>query len=88
MQLTHGHNVYIVKGSGYDHLAAADLKVGDIVINSNGEQHKITNITHETIKNTVYNLEVEDNHNYYVTENEILVHNARHISQSVPVVKY
>ena len=80
MQLTHEHNVYIVRGNEYDHLAAQDLNIGDTVIDSKGEKHKITNITHKAIKNTVYNLEIEDNHNFYVTENEILVHNARRLT--------
>ena len=80
MQLTHEHNVYIVRGNEYDHLAAKDLNIGDTVIDSKGEKHKITNITHKAIKNTVYNLEIEDNHNFYVTENEILVHNARRLT--------
>ncbi len=56
---------------------AGNLKVGDILINSNNVEQKITKIerieNNETIK--VYNLIVEDNHDYFVGLDSILVHN-------------
>ena len=57
------------------YIAAEDLKVGDVLVDSNGYLHRVNKITHEPIKETVYNLQVEDNHSYYVGENNILVHN-------------
>ena len=39
--------------------------------------HNIVNIKHYPIKRNVYNLEIEDNHNYYVGKKGILVHNMR-----------
>ena len=37
--------------------------------------HGITEINYIHEIRTVYNIEVKDNHNYYVTNNMILVHN-------------
>ena len=56
-----------------------DLKVGDIVMDVKGKYYSITKITSKDIIETVYNLEVNDNHNYYVTESKILVHNKKAI---------
>ncbi|CCY45373.1 unknown [Clostridium sp. CAG:1193] len=42
-----------------------------------GKYYNIEKITSEDIVQTVYNLEVKDNHNYYVTESKILVHNVK-----------
>jgi intein/homing endonuclease len=67
------------------YVAAEDLKVGDILVDSNGYLHRVNRITHEPINETVYNLQVEDNHSFYVGENSILVHNMRKIMG--PVVK-
>ena len=80
MELTHQHNAYIIRDGIMIHVAAEDLKIGDKLIYSNDEKHEITNITYKPINETVYNLEIADNHNFYVTENEILVHNARYIN--------
>ena len=60
------------------YIAAEDLKVGDILVDNNGYLHRVNRITHEPIKETVYNLQVEDNHSYYVGENNILVHNMQY----------
>ena len=83
IESTSKHKYYEVnKGWIY----ACELEVGDIVLNSNNEDVVIENV--ETIEftgnelNTVYNFEVEDNHNYFVGEDCILVHN----NPSVPGV--
>ena len=62
------------------YIAAEDLKVGDVLVDNNGYLHRVNRITHEPIKDTLYNLQVEDNHSYYVGENSILVHNMLHKS--------
>ena len=76
---TGAHRFYIKTNNGYDWIAAEDLKVGDIVMDSKGKYYSITKITSKDIIETVYNLEVNDNHNYYVTESKILVHNKKAI---------
>ena len=76
MRLTHHHRVYTYRDGKYQYLAAENLNIGDVVRYSNGEYHKIKEISHRRIGNTVYNLEVEDNHNFYVGNQGILVHNA------------
>ena len=53
------------------------LKVGDIIKNSNNVSGKITKIKVVEYKGgkNVYNFEVKDSHNYFVGNNEYLVHN-------------
>ena len=75
--LTGHHRVYIFRGGKYQYIRAEDLNAGDVVKYSNGEYHEITNISHKHINDTVYNLEIEGNHNFFVSENGILVHNMR-----------
>ena len=59
--------------------AAENIKVGDILMDKEGKYHTITNISRKNIVEDIYNLDVEDNHNYYVTKNNILVHNAKNM---------
>ena len=54
---------------------ARDLKEGDILLNRNGEDLIVTAILSQNKNATVYNLEVEDSHNYTVHQKGILVHN-------------
>lgn len=71
------HRFYVKTDDGYDWIAAKDLKVGYIVMDAAGNYYPITKITSKDIVQDLYNLEVENNHNYYVTTSEILVHNAK-----------
>ena len=77
IEVTSLHRFYVKTESGYDWIAAKDLNVGDVVMNKEGHYYTIDSITNIQIKETVYNLSVEDNHNYYVTEDNILVHNLK-----------
>lgn len=67
---------FYVKGIGF--VNAGELKIGEQLINSDGEICFVEKKTMELCETseTVYNLQVEDYHTYYVGENEILVHNA------------
>ncbi|MBQ4282889.1 MAG: hypothetical protein IJB96_03065, partial [Lachnospira sp.] len=71
---TEGHPFY-VKGKGY--VVAAELEAGDVLVTSDGKEVRVKAVTttklDEPVK--VYNLEVEGNHTYYVTADEVLVHN-------------
>ena len=71
------HRFYVKTDDGYDWVEAQNLKVGDMVMDSKGNYYPITNITSKEIVENLYNIEVEDNHNYYVTTSEILVHNRK-----------
>mgnify|MGYP004575777093 CR=1 FL=1 len=68
---------YYIKSKGWTE--ARYLQIGDILINSEGKEIEIENI--ETVKydgnelKKVYNIEVNNNHNYFVGENKVLVHN-------------
>ena len=59
----------------YMWMDAKNLKVGYQLLQSDGRHYPITKIKHYKHNGTVYNLSVENNHNYFVSENAILVHN-------------
>jgi hypothetical protein len=73
---------FYVFNRGY--VEAGNLRAGDILLLSNGKTVVVEKIQHEILERptTVYNIEVADNHNYYVASNLIintefvLVHNA------------
>ena len=57
---------------------AIDLRAGDRLQLLNGVYVIIEQVQHELLETpvTVYNFEVDDFHTYYITESQILVHNA------------
>lgn len=69
---------YYVIGKGWTKVK--DLNIGDKVQTVDGEELVIENleISENTSKTTVYNIKVEDNHNYYVGDYCVLVHNKGH----------
>ncbi|MBE7412627.1 MAG: peptidoglycan DD-metalloendopeptidase family protein [Leptospiraceae bacterium] len=53
-----------------------DLRVGDVVTLKNKSEHPIKNIRQYKVPPTkVYNIEVENDHTYFVTKSDVLVHN-------------
>lgn len=54
---------------------ARDLKVGDVLKNKSGEVLNIIGISKRFKKTEVYNLDVENHHNYAIDQKGILVHN-------------
>ena len=76
IESTSRHEFYVV-GKGW--MPAFKLEKGDILLNNEGEEVFVENvelIISEGNEVTVYNMEVTDNHNYFVGEEGILVHNA------------
>lgn len=69
------HKFYVNRNGSVDWIPAEELVVGDFVMLSNGNWNAIESIEMEVQLTRVYNLHVSDNHNYYVGENSILVHN-------------
>ena len=63
--------------AGYGFKTAGELTEGEYVENAAGELLQITSVQQELLTEpvTVYNFEVEDWHTYYVSEEEIFVHN-------------
>ena len=53
---------------GYDWIEAQDLKVGDKLLMTDGSLVEIEEIKHYSNQETVYNLEVDGDHNYFVDE--------------------
>ena len=75
LKVTGNHKFLITRNNKQEWIQAADLKVGDSVLLSNGTLQKIIKINSELKHETVYNFEVSDTHNYYVGKNQILAHN-------------
>ena len=75
IKVTPDHRFYISRNNEEMWVPTKELKVGDRVMYMDQTFHKIHDIRHYLKKNTVYNFAVKDNHNYYVGEEGILVHN-------------
>ena len=78
IESTSGHTYYEVN-KGW--IKASELEKGDTLLKKDGNKIIVDEL--EIIEfngnlNTVYNIEVEDNHNYFVGENSVLVHNPKH----------
>lgn len=88
------HPFYVVNDEQYHgYTAAKHLSVGDCIQTADGGYLEITAIEQQTLDEpiTVHNFTVDDNHSYYVGENELLVHNANcGVDESNPLkdVKY
>ena len=75
IQATGAHPLYIKRNNEINWIEVSDLHVGDLVMFADKTWHEIFDIQLEIQKFIVYNLEVANNHNYYVGKNKILVHN-------------
>ena len=75
IESTSKHEYYVV-GNGWT--KAFELEEGDILLNNEGEEALVENvelIISDGNEVTVYNMEVIDNHNYFIGEESVLVHN-------------
>ncbi len=72
LQVTPQHPFWVV-GKGWTD--AGELRAGDRLTTLGGEDQAITGITSARAPTTVYNFEVEGDHNYYITDAQLLVHN-------------
>ena len=77
IEATSMHPICVSLNNTLVFIDANDSKIGNRLVDYEGNIHEITSITCESVTDTFYNIEVENNHNYYVTENNILVHNKR-----------
>jgi intein/homing endonuclease len=69
LKVTDVHPFYVRKSESsknYDWIDAQNLKVGDILLMNDGKLVKIEKINHYPNVETVYNLEVDGNHDYFV----------------------
>ena len=57
---------------------AIDLRAGDKLVTVNGEYVVVEMVQHEILEEPikVYNFQVEDYHTYYVSDEDVLVHNS------------
>ena len=74
VKTTPRHEFYIVD-KGW--IRAHELEVGDVLVSTTEGEMKINKIEHYFVEETpTYNITVDDNHNYLITEYRVLVHNA------------
>ena len=73
--ITTPNHPFYVDGEGF--VEAGNLQIGDEVENAGGEILKIEDIAIEYLDTPIqiYNFEVADWHTYYVSDEEVLVHN-------------
>lgn len=71
------HRFYVISAFGNEWINAEDIKVGYTLMDKDGNVYRVEKISRKNIIADLYNLEVEDNHTYYVSESNILVHNAK-----------
>lgn len=74
VEMSPKHQIYIIdKGWA----RAYDVKTGDLMLSSNNEKIEITNIEYIKYDTPIktYNLTVDGNSNYFVTDIQVLVHN-------------
>ena len=74
IEMSPRHQIYIID-KGWTR--AYDVKSGDMMLSINGEKIEITNIEYIKYDKPIqtYNLTVEGNSNYFVTDIQVLVHN-------------
>ena len=79
VECTTGHKIY-TKNKGW--MKAYYLEQGDIAVDNFDNEKVVSKVEHikQNKDTTVYNFEVEDNHNYFVGNSKILVHNQPEIS--------
>jgi hypothetical protein len=70
----------LASGDDGEWKAAASLQIGDKVLSASGEWKRIVNYEQQARDEQVYNFAVEDNHNYFVGQSRILVHNTYKIA--------
>jgi len=68
------HPVYLLHRGWVD---AAALKPGDSLLTNSGAPVRIRSIHHVFQESRVYNFEVEETHDYYVTRDGVLAHNPK-----------
>jgi hypothetical protein len=72
IEVTPQHPFWVV-GRGWTE--AGRLRAGDLLASMHGAAQSITAIEDSPADTTVYNFEVEGDHNYYITDGQLLVHN-------------
>lgn len=77
IKVTPFHRFYIFRDNKYVWISAKDLLLSDKLFDKNKKKIEILDISTKQYNQKVYNFEVSDNHTYFVTFQNILVHNAK-----------
>jgi len=76
VRATRLHEFYVKTNDGYKFVKAQDLKIGDLLMSSDGNYYPIRKISSVFKLSTYYDLSIKDNHNYFIGRDNVLVHNA------------
>lgn len=79
IEVTPDHRMYVKSkyGDKYKWTRVHEIKSGNYLYTIDGKEELILGISYKRENNKVYNLEVDNNHTYYVTTDNYLVHNAK-----------
>lgn len=77
IKVTPHHRFYVKRNNKFEWLEVKDLTLTDKLFNDNKELININKIEQKKETNVVYNFEVQNNHTYFVSNKNILVHNAK-----------
>lgn len=77
VKVTEAHRIYVKRNNKVHWIKVSEICLDDMLMNDKNKWFKITKIKKENILEDVYNLSVKDNHTYFVSENNILVHNVK-----------
>ena len=75
IQASASHRFYINRDNKYMWIQISKVVPGDLVMYSDKTMHKVIGVEYEDLTDVVYNIMVEEAHNFYVGDNQVLVHN-------------
>ena len=77
IKVTPHHRFYIKRNNKFEWIEVKDLTLTDKLFNNKNKLITINKIEYKKETNIVYNFEVQNNHTYFVSNKNILVHNVK-----------
>ena len=77
IKVTPHHRFYVERNNKFEWIEVKDILLTDKLFCNENKLITINKIEHKKETNVVYNFEVQNNHTYFVSNKNILVHNAK-----------
>lgn len=77
IKVTPHHRFYIKRNNKFEWIEVKDLTLTDKLFNNKNKLITINKIEYKKETNIVYNFEVQNNHTYFISNKNILVHNVK-----------
>lgn len=77
IKVTPHHRFYVKRNNKFRWVKVKDLLLTDKLFDNENKLITINKIEYKKETNIVYNFEVQNNHTYFVSNKNILVHNAK-----------